>query len=280
VLGRLAFTYRRRLGLRILSQPPLTPFCGPWIKSFPGKPATRTSREDDVLDRLIAALPPHDVFRQRFHYAVRRWLPFHWAGLRQSTQFTYVIINLVDLDRIWVGLRENVRTQIRKAQKMLSVDHEGDVETLLGALRLTFRRQGLDMPYSADLVRRLDRACAAQGARRILVARDASDRVCAATCMVWDDQSAYSLISGNDPEHKSSGAMSLLLWESIKLAREVTGRFDFEGSMMRPVERFFRAFGGEPIACSQLVGGRTLAGRMALSITDLLIERRRLQNAR
>ena len=33
------------------------------------------------------------------------------------------------------------------------------------------------------------------------------------------------------------------MWEAIVRARQVTGVFDFEGSMIKPVERFFRSFG-------------------------------------
>jgi hypothetical protein len=33
------------------------------------------------------------------------------------------------------------------------------------------------------------------------------------------------------------------MWEAIKFASTVTESFDFEGSMIEPVERFFRAFG-------------------------------------
>jgi hypothetical protein len=35
------------------------------------------------------------------------------------------------------------------------------------------------------------------------------------------------------------------MWEAIKFASTVTKRFDFEGSMIEPVERFFRAFGAK-----------------------------------
>ena len=37
--------------------------------------------------------------------------------------------------------------------------------------------------------------------------------------------------------------MSLCMWEAIKFASTVTKKFDFEGSMIESVERFFRAFG-------------------------------------
>lgn len=50
-------------------------------------------------------------------------------------------------------------------------------------------------------------------------------------------------MSGSDPILRSSGAISLLRWESIKYSSSVTKSFDFEGSMIEPIERFMRSFG-------------------------------------
>jgi hypothetical protein len=38
------------------------------------------------------------------------------------------------------------------------------------------------------------------------------------------------------------------MWHAIKFAGTVTKRFDFEGSMIKPIERFVRGFGAEPMA--------------------------------
>ena len=50
-------------------------------------------------------------------------------------------------------------------------------------------------------------------------------------------------MGGSDPDIRSSGANSLCLWEAIKFSKIVTKSFDFEGSMIEPIERFMRAFG-------------------------------------
>jgi Acetyltransferase (GNAT) domain len=100
---------------------------------------------------------------------------------------------------------------------------------------MTYERQGMSMPYSAEQIRRLDAACSARGVRRILLAEGVDGTPHAAVYLVWDAESAYSLMSGNDPHLRSSGAISLLRWEAIKFASQVTRRFDFEGSMLQPV---------------------------------------------
>jgi hypothetical protein len=82
-------------------------------------------------------------------------------------------------------------------------------------------------------------------------------------------------MAGSDPRFRTSGAMSLLTWEAIKYAGQVTRRFDFEGSMLRPVERFFRAFGGRQVQLPRLARGATLKGQLALIATDLYYARKR-----
>ena len=70
----------------------------------------------------------------------------------------------------------------------------------------------------------------------------------AAIYLVWDKYSAYYLIGGSDPKLRNSGATSLALWEAICFASTVTKSFDFEGSMIESVERFFRGFGGNQVS--------------------------------
>jgi lipid II:glycine glycyltransferase (peptidoglycan interpeptide bridge formation enzyme) len=245
VVGRLPYVRMRRFGVTILGQPLLTQFLGPWIK-------------------LIAALPKHDVFIQECHPSITNCLPFYWQGFSQSVRYTYVLDDLDDLDKIWAGFRKTVRAHIRKAEQEIVVRTIDDVEPFIALNRMTYERQGIPMPYSAEVIRRLDAACSARGVRRILLAEGADGTPHAVVYLVWDADSAYSLMSGNDPRLRSSGAISLLRWEAIKFARQVTRRFDFEGSMLQPVERFFRAFGGRQVRFARLARGATLKGQLAL----------------
>lgn len=105
----------------------------------------------------------------------------------------------------------------------------------------------MPLPYTRELVRRLDSACEAQNARRMFFAEDAQGRTHAAIYLVWDENSAYYLMGGGDPELRSSGASSLLLWEAIQFAATVSNKFDFEGSMGESIERFFRGFGARQV---------------------------------
>jgi hypothetical protein len=245
--ARLPYVMDRRMGLRLLRQPLLTPSLGPWICSSEGKYATQLAHQKELYTELIEQLPAYDYFLQNFHYSVENWLPFYWKGFQQTTRYTYIINDLTDLDRVWSEFQENIRREIRKANKRLRVHSDYDIDKFLNLNELTFSRQGLPLPYSREFVRRLDNACSARSARKIFFAEDGGGRVHAVAYIVWDERSAYYLMGGGDPELRTSGATSLVMWEAIKFSYHVSRRFDFEGSMVEPIERFFRAFGARQV---------------------------------
>lgn len=49
------------------------------------------------------------------------------------------------------------------------------------------------------------------------------------------------------PEHKNSGAMSLIISESVRLNCVKYKVLDFDGSMIEGIERFFRGFNSYPV---------------------------------
>jgi Acetyltransferase (GNAT) domain len=275
IVGRLPYVRMRRFGVTILGQPMLTPFVGPWIKPGTGKIHTQLEREYEILRGLVEALPGHDVFLQNFHYSMTNCLPFYWQGFSETVRYTYVLDELDDHDKIWAGFRQEVRTRIRKAERQVVVRAIDDVELFIALNQMTYERQGIPMPYPAELIRRLDAACSARGVRRIMLAEGADGIPHAALYLVWDSVSAYDLMGGSDPSLHASGAITLLTWEAIKYAGQVTRRYDFEGSMLRGVERFIRAFGGRQVQFARLMRGGTLKGQLALMAYELHSARKR-----
>jgi hypothetical protein len=121
------------------------------------------------------------------------------------------------------------------------------LDIFLGLNRMTFARQKISMPYRETYVRRLEAVCAERNCRKFFVAVDAQGRHHAGLYIVWDENSAYGLMTGSDPELRNSGAVSLCFWEAIKHASRVTRCFDFGGSMLEPIERYFRKFGADQV---------------------------------
>jgi len=244
VVARLPFTVRGPRSFRVLTQPPLTPFLGPWIAPEAGaKYARALSDQMELQARLEAGLPPAAAFHQSFASTTASALPFIWAGYRAELRYTYRLEDLSSEAALWDGLAGNIRREIRKARRRLRVCEGEDLDRFHAVWAKTFQRQGKAAPDRNGLAR-LDAACGQRGARTMLFAYDDADRVHAVAYVVRDRCTAYYLMGGGDPQLRTSGASSLLLWEAIRRTRQVVPVFDFEGSMLAPVERFFRAFGG------------------------------------
>lgn len=247
VVARMPYVSKKAHGLSQIYMPPLTQTLGPWLARSTAKYAKQLAQQKDLMTSLIEQLPPCDYFQQRFHYSITNWLPFYWKGYEQTTRYTYVLDNLNDQDKLWSDLQENIRREIKKAQKQLIVSNDLPIEQLYESCRKTYQRQNLKVPFDLQLIERIHSACISNSAGRTFFALDSQDRVHASIFIIWDQDSAYYLIGGGDPELRSSGAMSLLLWEAIQFANSVTNRFDFEGSMVEPIERYFRAFGARQV---------------------------------
>ncbi len=247
VVASMPYVTYKRFGQIKLRQPPLTQTLGPWIREVDGKQTTRLSREKDLLQQLIAALPRYDEFNQKWHFSQTNWLPFFWVGFNQTTHYTYRLPDLSNQDELWSGLRENIKREIHKAKKRtcLKVYTDKSIEVFLDLYIKNFKRQGKDKSNFKNLIMRLNAACENKKVRRIFIAQDETGRSYAGVYLVWDQQSAYYLMGGSEPDFRTSGAISLCLWEAIKFASTVTKSFDFEGSMKKNIERHFRAFGAK-----------------------------------
>jgi hypothetical protein len=244
VVARLPYVVRGRPRLGMLTQSSLTQTLGPWVEPSSARPARALAREHELLGELEAGLPRASAFSQQFSPAVLNALPFHWAGYHLEVRYTYRLEGLESTDALWDGLRGNVRREIRKARTRVEVVDDLGLDRFYDVLSKTYTRQRIPTPHSLAELERLEAACARRGAGATLFARDDAGQVHAVAWAVWDRRAAYYLLAGAEPHLRNSGASSLLVWEAIMRARAVTDVFDFHGSMLQPVERFFRAFGG------------------------------------
>lgn len=245
IIASLPYTFRKKYSLTILGQPQLTQTLGPWLRASNAKYAKRLGQEKELLQALIEQLPDFAQYKQNWHYNITNWLPFYWQGFEQTTNYTYVLNEINDKEKLWNNLQVNIRTDIRKAKERykLIVCTDVSIDDFLQLNKMVFTRKNRNPPYSDSLVKRIDDACILHNCRKIFIAEDDQGRKHAAVYIIWDENSSYYLMGGSDPKLRNSGATSLCMWEAIKFASTVTKRFDFEGSMLESVERFFRAFG-------------------------------------
>lgn len=246
ISARFPIYKTKYLGKQTLGVPAMTQTLGIYLEDTGAKLSKKLEKNKKLINEIIRSLPAK--YSYNFYLDIKNdyVLPFIWAGFRIEPMFSYRLEDLSDLDLIWKGFKENIKTDIRKAEKSVRIEEEQKIDVLIDMQKKTFARQGRSFPLDEEIIRRIDCAAEEQDAKLFLCARDSDNNVHAAAYFVFDDKRCYYLMGGGDPIYRNSGATSLLLWEGIKTASERSMIFDFEGSMIEDIERFVRGFGAVP----------------------------------
>ena len=250
------FVYGTKLGLRYVLTPQLTQYTGVWIKDKEGESVTeRLSREKKLQNEIIRQLEELHVhfFDVKFPLSYTYWSPFYWAGYKQETHYTYRIEDLSDLEKVWQGFDTTKQNKIRKAQEAgLVVDFDMTADELYDLQCTQLGERGSEDVLSRALVRSVVETSRKRGQGMIVRVKDKEGNTHSAMFSMWDSHSAYDLITAIHPDFRSSGASTLMIWEAIKQVQDKTQVWDFEGSMIEPVESSFRQFGGVPVPYFEL----------------------------
>lgn len=253
--------------------PTLTQNFKVWI-NYPKeqKLAEKLSFEKEILESLINEIPRNLDIGIRLHHSLKNHLPFYWAGYDQTTRYTYILKNVKSTPRIWDGFRDNIRREVRKAESRvgLKINNEPDIKLFYDLSEMTFKRQNIKMPYNLEALKNLDQTCAEKKCRKMYFAEDHDGKVHAAIYIVWDEKTAYYLMGGANPDLRNSGATSFLMWQAIQDMAEIVEEFDFEGSMIPTVERYFRSFGAEPIPYFSLEKNNSIPKKIKRALKELL----------
>lgn len=226
--------------------PKLTQTLGILLKDFSYmKYTNKISKEKQIIISLVEAIPKCKKYDIKFNYNFVDWMPFMWKGYSQTCVYTYVIEDLSNIDKVFSGFKDKVKNDIKKAVKSnLCIKNTVSIEEVYDIVSKTFQRQNMDAPYKLEFLRKFDGILESKNSRVIYGAYDEENILNAIVYIIYDEKSAYYLIGGADPEYRSNGCQSLVLWEAIKGSSKLSKRFDFEGSNVKAIEEFFRGFGG------------------------------------
>jgi hypothetical protein len=230
----------------VVSMPDYTQTMGIWFASeAEGTKYTSLLEErQTVAKNFIGELASYQSFLQNFSYEFTDWLPFYWEGYSQTTRYTYILSAIKNFDKLWQGMSQQTRRNINKAQKMnIKVQSGVSIEDFLAVQASTFKRQNKKNKSSNNVLKRLLTVARERKQGEVFGGYDENGLLHAAAFVVWQSNSAYYVAGGSDSALRSSGAHSLVMWEAIQFVSQFTDKFDFEGSMISGVERFFREFG-------------------------------------
>ena len=245
--------FETRFGFSLCGMPKLTQTWGVVMEPLCGGVTSVTSREMRILRTFADHLSKFSFFYQQFHPSLQNWLPFYWKGFAETSRVTYVLDDVNDQAQIWRGLAPRICRNIKKADRLGIKVAQCTIGELWGLVAKTFARQRESMGFTKGYLERVCGSARAENQGECFGAKDTNGRLHAAAFLVWDTKRAYYLVSGADPNLRTSGAGCLLAWHAIQFSAERTRVFDFEGSMMEGVERFYRGFGAKQVSYNLLM---------------------------
>ncbi len=230
--------------------PHLTPYLGPWL-FYPQNcnEYEKRSFEKRTISNLLSQLPALDDVRIKLHWQQDNALPYHWHGYNQTTHYTYILESIENTDNIYNNFKDSLKRQIFKAENLTTIEKTDEWQLVANLFKRSLSRQEAKIEIPDAIFKRIDEAVKKQNAGKIFIAKNQKNEIIAGIYIIWDEKSAYYLYGGYEENEAQSGAMSLLFWHAIQYASTVTKSFDFEGSRIEGVERFFRSFGGSLKPC-------------------------------
>lgn len=253
------YLYGRKFGLTYVTSPQLTQYGGIWQKrrDFASE-KERLSYEKKLYTNLAKQLLRLNFafFQQKFPLTFTNWLPLYWQGFEQTTHYTYRIDDLRNLETVFANFDYAKRMHIRKAEKRFQVRFDMSAHDFYRLQCLQLHSRHDKNMLSEALTVNLIETARRRGQGFIVSAEDECGTPHAALFVPYDRFAAYDLISAIHPDHRGSGASSLVVWEAIKKVAPVTQAFDFEGSMIEGVESSFRQFGARQTPYFQITKSR------------------------
>lgn len=248
VNGAFPYVTNTKLGLKQVTLPYLTPHLGP-IFNFPSdlSESNKLSYKKKVLNSLIEQLPKTDRFITQTDFDFDYWLPFYWKGFQQTTRYSFVLNTQKSESELLANCKPNIRKHIKNSSVQFQIEESTQTDTLFEMHKADLNSKNADLHFDKDQLSKLYKVLYDVDAAKVLHAVDSNNDVACAFLLVFDKKFTHYLVGSVDPAYRNSGVMSLMMWEAIKESRSRGLQFNFEGSMIQSIERFFSSFDGQPV---------------------------------
>ena len=245
LVGWLPFHRTRRSGLIRLRMPPYTRTLGPVLDLPPSKTYQRQANLRRIVRDLTAKLPRHDFFEQALEPNTEYACAFQLAGYECHQAFTFRIPADEPQDALWSALDKKLRNIIRTTASHTNVEDGRDFDRFLRLSRNQPRQVRSTHDYA--VLQRLYEAAFSRGqaAMRCAVGSTGDQAI---ALLIWDKSTLYYWVTARAADPGSSGANSLLVWDSIAFAQSRNLEFDFDGYCSVNAAVFMESFGQSPVA--------------------------------
>lgn len=238
----------KMMGLTYYKNPPYTPHIGLCYKNKASNKANALAFDKSLLSELADFLRSLQagLYTLALPTGIVDAQPFIWKKFKVVPNYTYQLDLRLTTDQLLQNMASDKRNSLKKAEKdgirTVLTNEKKIVEELI--LKTFTRKQ---KSVDASFVSKIMHHFSTEENSFAFVSYLHNKPISSAFCLV-DRSTCYYLLGGYDAENKHQGAGVSTIWHAIRHAQQKGSQtFDFEGSMLPEVEKFFRGFGGDLI---------------------------------
>ncbi len=270
LLALMPFEAKKKYGISYSLQPVFAQYWGICFPPMNSK-ISRTYELKKQYTKLIIDKIPKRIRIFNYHFSPRfdYPLPLIWSGYKLTPRDTYQVDIAKTEEEIYAEFAENTRRDIKKAQKAgITIQQHNHFDTLLNIGERSWGKNVKSVkPEQYQSLKKVYNHFSKTGESYLLTAQTGNGDIAAGILFFTFKDTTIYYFGGTAPEYKQSGAMSLIIWEAIKNARNNGYKvFDFDGSMIEPIERFLRGFGAVPVPYMRVRKNSLLPGNVAIRL--------------
>jgi lipid II:glycine glycyltransferase (peptidoglycan interpeptide bridge formation enzyme) len=225
---------------------PFTPSIALFYLNPSKNAAMKLGRDKEVLSAVAEFFRNFSLPIQRYCLPpeINDMQPFVWNSIKVIPNLTYQINLRNSEEYLYSNISAKLRNNIKKAgTDGITVKQISAYEKCEHMIQSTFSRQ--NTAINPEHIRNILYKFANQN-NSFAFGAYKEDQLIAVSFFLHDTNTVYYLLGGNHDSIKHEGAGALTIWAAIRYAKSLElATFDFEGSMIQRIEKYFRGFGGE-----------------------------------
>ncbi len=247
LIGGFYFLNTKKYGFTFIKLPPYTPHCGLFFVSESKNNSSVNNFNKDIMNDVCNYFSNQKsaLTILAFPTSVNDFQPFIWNKFKVIPNYTYRISLEKSIEDIKSNFDSKNRNVINKAVKDGVVVTENDLskeelfQFFMNSLHTT------DANIYENELRNIFTKFSDDTNSFSVIAKKENVLLGVVFC-IFDKTTCYYLLGGVDKKSGIQGVNNLLVQKSIEKAQQLgCTTFDFEGSMLKGVEKFFRSFGGD-----------------------------------
>lgn len=247
LIGGFYFIKTKKFNFSFIKLPPYTPHCGLFFQTESSNRSSLHNFSKDVITAVCNEIEAQKAALTilAFPSAVADLQPFIWSKFKVVPNYTYRIDLSKPIEQIKSNFDPKNRNVINKAirEEVTTTENVLGKEQLYDFFISTLSSAGANI-YKKELKGIFTKFSDETNSFSIEARRGAE--LLGVVFCVFDKINCYYLLGGVNKNSKINGVNNLLVLKCIEKAIEKgCAVFDFEGSMLKGVEKFFRSFGPE-----------------------------------